>query len=188
MVGPVVALPERRAFNYCRSPPTPPLDKGSCRGSPVAISSSVQTDLRVNTKGRLGGIYGPKHTRLLERVRSGQATYRKGGPFYTNRIHRDDCAGALQHLMELDSPGPLYLGVDEEPAEEQAVLQWMAGALGAPDPRPRPEGGSARGTAGRPPSNKRCKGDRLRESGYAFTYPTFREGYTALIKELGLVS
>ena len=137
---------------------------------------------------RLGGIYGPRRTRLLERVRTGQATYRsKGGPFYTNRIHRDDCAGAIQHLMELESPGPLYIGVDEEPAEEQLVLQWMAGALGAPEPRPRADGASERSTAGRPPSNKRCRGDRLRESGYRFTYPTFREGYAALIKELGLV-
>jgi nucleoside-diphosphate-sugar epimerase len=134
---------------------------------------------------RLGGIYGPRRTRLLERVRSGQATYRKGGPFYSNRIHRDDCAGALQHLMELEAPGSLYIGVDEEPAEEVAVLRWIAGALGAPEPRLESE--PSRGAGDRPRTNKRCRGDLLRESGYAFAYPTFREGYTAVISELGLV-
>lgn len=134
---------------------------------------------------RLGGIYGPRRTRLLERVRTGQATFRKGGPFYTNRIHRDDCAGALQHLMSLEAPGPLYVGVDEEPAEEPIVQRWIAGALGASEPRAQTE--APRATAGRPPSNKRCRSDLLRETGYAFAYPTFREGYAALISELGLV-
>jgi nucleoside-diphosphate-sugar epimerase len=133
---------------------------------------------------RLGGIYGPRRTSMLERARSGRSTYRKGGPYYTNRIHRDDCAGAIQHLMELESPGPLYIGVDEEPAEELVVLRWITGALGAPEPRLESE--PSRGTGGRPRTNKRCRGDLLRETGYSFQYPTFREGYAALIREMGL--
>src|SRR5262245_15176695 len=41
---------------------------------------------------RLGGIYGPQRDRMIERVRSGRATYPKGNPRFHNRIHRDDCA------------------------------------------------------------------------------------------------
>lgn len=129
---------------------------------------------------RLGGIYGPRRTRLIERVRTGSAVYRRRPPQYTNRIHRDDCVGALCHLMELEAPEPLYLGVDCEPADEASVLGWLAGVLGAPPPRaaesaPRRQEGS----------NKRCRNERLLGSGYAFLYPTFREGYTAVLAGAG---
>ncbi|RPJ26798.1 MAG: NAD-dependent epimerase/dehydratase family protein, partial [Planctomycetaceae bacterium] len=61
---------------------------------------------------RLGGIYGPGRTSLIERVRQGLAACREGPPLYTNRIHRDDCAGALHHLMTLPQPDSHYIGVD----------------------------------------------------------------------------
>jgi hypothetical protein len=32
--------------------------------------------------------------------------------------------------------------------------------------------------------SKRCRNDRLLASGYEFRYPTFREGYTAVLAEL----
>jgi len=32
-------------------------------------------------------------------------------------------------------------------------------------------------------ANKRCRNAKLVASGYAFRYPTFREGYTALLTE-----
>lgn len=124
---------------------------------------------------RFGGIYGPRRTTLVERVRAGSATYRPGRPQYTSRIHRDDCAGALRHLMGLGSPARLYIGVDNEPAEESTVLSWLAGALGAPPPRPTRE------RSARTRGNKRCRNDRLLASGYAFRYPTYREGYTELL-------
>lgn len=129
---------------------------------------------------RLGGIYGPRRTRLLDNVRSGRATYPKGAPHYSNRIHRDDCAGAIGHLMTLAGPAPLYLLVDDDPAEEAVVKRWLAGALGAPEPRPEKaplEGRRAR-------SNKRCRNDALRGTGYALRFPSFREGYAALIEQM----
>jgi hypothetical protein len=33
-------------------------------------------------------------------------------------------------------------------------------------------------------ANKRCRNDRLLASGYSFRYPTFREGYSALLTKL----
>src|SRR5262249_35295810 len=61
---------------------------------------------------RLGGIYGPRRTRLVDEVRQGRAAVARGGPRYTNRIHREDCVGALDHLIELAEPADCYLGVD----------------------------------------------------------------------------
>jgi len=131
---------------------------------------------------RLGGIYGPGRTRLLEQVRKGQATYRRGAPHYTNRIHRDDCARAIAHLMACGATEPLFLVVDSEPAEEAVVLRWLAGALGAPEPRQAKNAGDAQERGAR--SNKRCRNDLLRASGYPLLYPTFREGYAAVIAQL----
>ncbi len=126
---------------------------------------------------RFAGIYGPRRTSLIERVRTGSATYRAGRAHYTNRIHRDDCAGALRHLMGLEAPARLYLAVDSEPAPEAEVLRWLAGALGAPPPR------SSRESGPRSRGNKRCRNARLLATGYELRYPSFREGYTALLAE-----
>jgi nucleoside-diphosphate-sugar epimerase len=132
---------------------------------------------------RLGGIYGPGRTRLIDSVRSGRAAIRPGAPRYGNRIHRDDAAGALAHLIAQAFTGralaPRYLGVDDEPSDEAVVLRWLAATLGVPEPPLRDDDAGARG--GRSAFNKRGSNALLRASGYAFRYPTFREGYAALI-------
>jgi len=120
---------------------------------------------------RLGGIYGPGRTRLLEQVRAGEATC-PPEPTYTNRIHRDDAAGILRHLLAFDDPDEVYVGVDSDPAERCEVLRWLADRLGAPPPQPGP---------GRTRGNKRASNGRILATGYQFRYPTFREGYAAMI-------
>lgn len=126
---------------------------------------------------RLAGIYGPGRTRLVESVRRGEATIPAGPPTYANRIHRDDCVGALRHLIDLEPVEPLVLAADHEPAETGAVLSWLAERLGAPPPAVAEP--AVRGRYGRT-SNKRVSNARLLASGYRFRYPTFREGYGAL--------
>jgi nucleoside-diphosphate-sugar epimerase len=127
---------------------------------------------------RFGGIYGPGRTGLIERVRQGVAACRDGPPLYTNRIHRDDCAGALHHLMMLPQLDHLYIGGDHEPADQCDVLRWLAARLGAPPPRL--EAASPADTR-RQRTNKRCRNAKLVASGYVFRYPTYREGYAALL-------
>jgi len=132
---------------------------------------------------RLGGIYGPGRTRLIEAVRAGRVTLRPGPPRYTNRIHRDDAARALEHLVGRALAGapldPVYVGVDDDPADEAEVLRWLAARLGVPPPPVAPAGAApaapARG------GNKRCRNARLRATGFTFLYPTFREGYASLL-------
>jgi nucleoside-diphosphate-sugar epimerase len=126
---------------------------------------------------RFGGIYGPGRHRLIERVRSAKPCI-DDPPQYTNRIHRDDCAEALRHLMSLKAPESLYLGVDCEPVEECQVMTWLAHKLGVALPQ-RVPAMTAEVSAQR--GNKRCRNARLQASGYRFKYPTFREGYGALL-------
>ncbi len=124
---------------------------------------------------RFGGIYGPGRNRLLERVYRG-APCAADPAAYTNRIHRDDCAGVLAFLLEHPDPAPVYLGVDDAPAPQCEVMDWLAARLGVSPPPRAAAGTPARG-------NKRCRNRRLREAGYAFTYPTYREGYLALARD-----
>lgn len=139
---------------------------------------------------RLGGIYGPGRTRLVESVRRGEARLRPGPPLYTNRIHRDDCAGALRHLISRDAAERVYLGVDAEPADERDVLRWLARTLGVPEPTEaaaEPAGAGAPGGRGaRPRGSKRCSSARLVASGYRLRFPSFREGYADVIRSLGI--
>jgi len=129
---------------------------------------------------RFGGIYGPGRTRLIDQVRAGEARCTEGPPIWTNRIHRDDCAGFLAHLLTLPTealPVPaIYLGVDSEPAELCDVLRWLARQVGAPEPTTVPQVQGARRR-----SSKRCRNDRLVASGYRLLYPTYREGYGSLL-------
>jgi nucleoside-diphosphate-sugar epimerase len=126
---------------------------------------------------RLAGIYGPGRTRLLEEVRGGRVQCRGDGPVYTNRIHRDDCAGALQHVLGLSRPEAVWLAVDDEPAARNDVLRWLASRLGVPAPA------YVAGPA--EPSGKRGRNAKLRRSGWTPRYPTFREGYETVIEASG---
>lgn len=128
---------------------------------------------------RLSGVYGPERHRMIEEVRSGQAVCYPGEPRYSNRIHRDDCAGALQHLLFLPEIQKVYVGSDSEPADRSEILRWIARQLELPEPRVvtgSAEAGHKFGT------NKRLSNRRLLASGYTFRYPTFRDGYSELIR------
>jgi nucleoside-diphosphate-sugar epimerase len=129
---------------------------------------------------RFGGIYGPRRTGLVDRVRNGRVVFQQEPPRYTNRIHRDDCAGVLRHLMRLPAPEELYLGVDCDPVDEATLYQWLAGVIGGPLPRPGTPDATAEPERG---GSKRCRNQRLLDSGYEFRYPTFREGYAAVLAE-----
>ncbi|MBW2242240.1 MAG: SDR family oxidoreductase [Deltaproteobacteria bacterium] len=126
---------------------------------------------------RLGGIYGPGRTGLLDRVRRGEARYSPGPPRYTNRIHRDDAAGILHHLITGELPPECLLGVDSAPASEREVQDWLASCLGARAARPAPSPVSVRN----PLANRRCSNALLLARGYRFQFPTWREGYAALL-------
>lgn len=127
---------------------------------------------------RFGGIYGPGRERLLRQLRGGTRTPQLPVR-HSNRIHRDDTVGILQFLLQRAAAGEalhdLYLGVDTEPAPLAEVERWFAGYLGLDYSQLREQDGEQRG------GNRRCSSARLQALGYAFLYPTFREGLPTLL-------
>jgi nucleoside-diphosphate-sugar epimerase len=121
---------------------------------------------------RCAGIYGPGRTRLIDSVRQGTASMSER---FTNRIHRDDIAGLIVHIMQKDLSVPLLVLSDDEPAPQRDVTTFLAQKLGVPRPPPTPADPSARG------GDKRCNNEQLHATGYPLLYPTYREGYSAML-------
>jgi nucleoside-diphosphate-sugar epimerase len=131
---------------------------------------------------RLAGVYGPGRTRLIDQVRDGSARL-PVRPVHTNRIHRDDAAAAVVHLLTaVDRPAPVYVGVDDDPAEKGEVLRFLADELGVPHPPPATGADGGRRRRG---GDKRCRNTLLRSTGWAPAYPTYREGYRAVLSGVG---
>ncbi len=127
---------------------------------------------------RLGGIYGPGRTFLLDAVRAGRPFPAATVEHWTNRIHRDDAARAILHLAAgTDHPHVLNV-VDPHPARRSEVLRWLASrlstelVLSADLP--------ARGGSG----DRRVSSKRLTSTGFEFRYPTFQAGYGELLDDV----
>lgn len=124
---------------------------------------------------RPAGLYGPGRDGLIRRVISGEARARHDPPQWTNRIHIDDAAGFLAHLLDMAEPAGLYCLSDGHPAPRHEVLAWLAAALDAPAPGDDPE------AAG---SGRRVDNARLLATGYRLRYPDYRSGYRSLLEEV----
>jgi nucleoside-diphosphate-sugar epimerase len=126
-----------------------------------------------NTVVRFSGIYGPGREYLV-RLAASTPAIQQTPPYYTNRIHRDDCAGVLAFLggqrlagRALDS---CYLASDDDPAPMWEVVSWLAERQQCLPPVVKAVGAGAS-------MNKRCNNARLKAAGYRFLYPGYRDGY-----------
>ena len=122
---------------------------------------------------RLAGIYGPGRMQLVERIRAGEARVPRDPPHWSNRIHADDAAGAIAHLLSLPQAEPVYIGVDDTPLPMHVLYEELARLAGAP----RPGEGPAPAGIG----SKRLSNARLRASGFVPRWPDAREGYRSLL-------
>ena len=122
---------------------------------------------------RISGIYGPGRERLIRMAASEGLEVQQTPPYFTNRIHRDDAAAALKHLLEIEEPKALYLATDDLPAPKYEVVEWLAGMQGGSSPKGLVDENASRG--------KRVSNRRLRESGFSFAYPDYRAGYGAVM-------
>ncbi|MFQ5574617.1 MAG: NAD-dependent epimerase/dehydratase family protein [Terriglobia bacterium] len=129
-----------------------------------------------NTVMRFSGIYGPGREGLIDRVRLGQRV-QFGPPYYTNRVHRDDCAGALRFLFRKRNAGelvdPLYVATDSTPAPKWEVFDWLARAVHVPPPEKGIKPGAAQ--------NKRLTNKRLLDAGYRLKFASYKDGYGSLL-------
>ncbi|MNQ91295.1 NAD dependent epimerase/dehydratase family protein [compost metagenome] len=139
----------------------------------LALASGIATSVV-----RLTGLYGPGREWLLNQVRQG---YRVASepPLYGNRIHVDDAAGLLACLLQADARGLVledcYIGVDDEPAPLHEVVAWLRGQLGVSH--------WAEQATVRRAGSKRCSNARARALGWAPEYPSYREGYAAVLAQ-----
>lgn len=127
---------------------------------------------------RFSGIYGPGRNRLIEQVQQRRAS---ASPHYTNRIHADDCAGVLAHLIKLQQTQTLasvYLATDSSPTSMADVVSWIAIQLGVED--------FFAIDAVNDRGNKKISNQHLLASGYRLIHPDFRSGYATLLKSIDI--
>jgi nucleoside-diphosphate-sugar epimerase len=138
----------------------------------------VSTAGRENLIVRFSGIYGPGRTRLVDMVRNKTARIVPGVKEWTNRVHRDDCAEIIIHLLQKKNASGVWIGSDCEPVDRNTLFEGLARMMGVQLDR------ELEGAASPTERNKRCDNRRLLGSGYRFIYPTWREGYAAMLASM----
>lgn len=123
---------------------------------------------------RVAGIYGPGREGMLRLAASEGLEMQQFPPCFTNRIHLDDVAAVLMHLLLLNNPQALYLVSDDLPVAKYDVLAWLAAALGKPPPKGLH---NDLGSCG-----KRVDNQRLRRSGLQLKFSDYRAGYGAILE------
>ena len=162
--------------------PTTPKTEVLAEAERIAVERPAEYGVD-GTVARYAGLYGPERYRL-DRYVEGPVT--EG---YLNMVHRDDAAGAVGYLLTEDrARGEAVNVADDEPVAKWAFADWLAEQCGEPEPEKRTidERLAAEDLSEtverRLRTSKRVANDRLRELGYDFAYPTFREGYRAAVE------
>lgn len=175
---------------------------------PVAFNGQRmrETELLLQASGlphccvRFSGIYGSGRTRLLkslyEELRDcGGRLEPSAGDFNVgNRIHSDDCARALLHILQLDPArrSSVYVASDQEPVRRWEMKTFLAKryfpelsiselSISESSIPKSGEVGAERLNSSR---GKYCDSSLLQATGFEFQYPSFRESYPALLDEI----
>ena len=86
----------------------------------------------------------------------------------------------LAHLLRLDVAGaelePIYLGVDDEPAEHAEVVTWLQQKLLVSS--------KTENILPAPSSSKRCSNTLARLTGWQPRFASYREGYSDQLLQL----
>lgn len=122
---------------------------------------------------RLGGIYGPGRSALLDAVVAGHAPVSSRDRF-VNQIHRDDIVAAIWFLIQQQEiPAPrIFNVVDDCPAPRHEILRWLSERLGTALSDSSEISSGKRGA-----SNKRVSNAKLRALGWKPNYASYREGF-----------
>jgi nucleoside-diphosphate-sugar epimerase len=131
---------------------------------------------------RLAGIYGPGRNQLSALVNGTARRIDKPGQVFS-RIHVDDIAQILAASIARPNAGRAYSVCDDEPAPPQDVVAFAADLLGLTPPPLEAFEQAELSPMGQSfyADNKRISNQRLKdELGVSLSYPSFRDGLTAL--------
>ena len=128
---------------------------------------------------RLGGIYGPGRSMFLRKFAEGSAVVEAGGERFINLIHREDGARALLHLADPSISSGIYNVCDSHPPTQRELYGWISEFLG----KPMPPDGPIDPHRKRGLNNKRVSNQKLRATGWAPEFPSFREALPSLVRE-----
>jgi hypothetical protein len=127
---------------------------------------------------RAPGIYGPGQGL---HVALGNGTYRLpgDGANVLSRIHVDDLASIALAALDRGRPGETYVVGDDAPTPQREVVVWLCERLSLPLPPAAPLETVPATMRG----NRSVDGSRvLADLGVTLRYPTFREGFDALLR------
>jgi len=131
---------------------------------------------------RLPGIYGPGRNQLAQLAAGTARRIVKPGQVF-NRIHVADIAAVIEASLARPRAGAIYNVTDDEPAPPQDVVAFAAHLCGIEPPPEIPFEAVELSPMGRSffSESKRVRNDLIRtELGVTLSYPTYREGLTAL--------
>lgn len=131
---------------------------------------------------RLGGIYGPGRHALLDDLREGVRSFPEDPNRWINQIHRDDAVSAILHLLRLEPKREIYNVVDDEPVAYGTCLKWLAKQVHVDPPIFDPEAPAQRTRRG-PKPHRKISNAKLKATGWAPRYPSFREGFGQIFSE-----
>lgn len=186
------------AYDYGDTGPTPVDETHSTERHHLVMRRKLQTEaklLGLAKEGRLpvmitrpgmvygnGSLWGKFYFGPMSRGR--RAMIPGNGRNVLSFIHADDAGGAYRLLVERPTPGEIYNLGDDQPATLGEVARAQAKALGAPAPFTTPGwlvrliAGPYSGAAAL--SHNTVSNRKLKALGYAFKYPTYHSGVTAL--------
>lgn len=132
---------------------------------------------------RLSGIYGPGRS-AIDNLKAGTARrIVKPGQVF-NRIHVADIGAAVAQALRHAGPLGVFNLTDDAPCPPQDVVAHAAALLGMAPPPEIPFDAADLSPMGRSfyGENKRVSNARIKASlGYAFRFPTYREGLAGLM-------
>lgn len=146
------------------------LELGAETGLPVAVL-------------RLSGIHGPGRNAFVN-LETGSAKRLVKTEQVFNRIHVDDIAGALWHLIQADTGG-VFNVTDDEPAPPQDVVSFAADLMGIEPPPEIPFETAQLSPMARSfyAENKRVSNARIKAAGYRFRFPNYRSALEKMWRE-----
>ncbi len=157
---------------------SPALGKGFSGRCLLETESLVIGSRFAATVVRCSGIYGAGRGRLLGRVSEGCVDVAQAAQ-WTNRIHADDVARVLEHLVRRwevgEVPAPCYIASDICPVPAGDVWQWLAAQQAVADPLAGVDRQQLL------VSGKQCSSALLQQTGFRFLYPDFRTGYAEIL-------